>query len=102
MRWLARLGAAAEILVSGLPAESRPARLPKYNPMRTAAGEAARTEAAMTLLDEDCVGFLMLTVHKDPTGESGFIRMHDCLDPDTWPAVGKMCDRIGLAERAQV
>jgi hypothetical protein len=83
--------------------DEMPAFIPRENPLESAEGEEARRNAALRMVDEDCYGFLLLTVHRD-AGPSvrGHIELAANLLPEWWPAVTKTLRRIIAAQRTSV
>lgn len=83
------------------PADARdfPAFLPAENPLESRDGFNARQAAALKLMDEDCYGFLVLTVHRDE-GVRGRIELAVKLQREWWPAVSKTLRRIVAVQRA--
>lgn len=79
--------------------DSMPAFIPEENPLETEEGEEARRNAALRLVDEDCFGFLVLTVHRD-VGVRGHIELAAHLRPDWWPAINRTLRRIIAVQRA--
>jgi hypothetical protein len=103
--FIRRLGFAAEVLRHGIPdlppcpweLTPRPAvvaRIPRTNPMRSDAGAGARAEAAMRMMDGDCYGFLLLSVHKEPVGVAARIRLAQHMDDAWWPAMAATLERV--------
>jgi hypothetical protein len=101
-----RLGFALEVLRFGIPEplppcpwESSPrpsvtARLPRENPLSSEEGSDDRAEAAMRMMDGDCYGFLLLSVHKEPTGSVAQIRLAQHMDEAWWPAMAATLERV--------
>lgn len=83
-----------------------PAFIPAENPLESDDGEEARRNAAMRMVDEDCYGFLLLTVHRDAGGAGAGVRGHIelavHLQREWWPAVTKTLRRIIANERAAI
>jgi len=77
-----------------------PARIPEENPLRDdGPGWAATKEAGLSLLDEDCIGFLLISVHRHDGLRRAEIRLQERLEPSWWPAVAQTLESI--AERAR-
>jgi hypothetical protein len=101
-----RLGFALEVLFYGIPDppppcpwESSPrpsvsARIPRKNPLGSDEGSGARAEAAMRMMDGDCYGFLLLSVHKEPVGTVAEIRLAQHMDEAWWPAMAATLERV--------
>lgn len=74
------------------------ARMPPFladaNPLDSDDGFAARQRAAMKLLDGDCHGFLLLTVHRDGSDVKGRIELEAALQPHWHPAVARTLERV--------
>lgn len=62
---------------------------------------SARTEAAMSLADEDTYGYLLLVLKK-PKGPQGGgeVRVHGYVRPEWWPAFIEMMSRLGRVARS--
>jgi hypothetical protein len=76
--------------------EEWPAFIPKRNPLERQSAAAQRGEDAMTMMDPDCYGYLLLTVHRAPEGAGARadIRMTTQMEDSWWPAVGNTLERI--------
>lgn len=76
-------------------------RMPPFlaatNPLADGEGYGARQAAALKMMDEDCFGFLLLTVHGD--GVHGRVEISARLQPQWWPAVSKTLERVVGAGR---
>jgi hypothetical protein len=100
---LARMVAACARALVGSPpprptgeevVESMPAFMPDRNPLDTDAGFAARQVAGCKLLDEDCYGFLLVSVHRPDSGVRGRIELECEIEPQWWPAMAKTLERV--------
>jgi hypothetical protein len=99
-----RLVLALDMLLHGPPAAVRAserATLPPRSPLKSAKGHAARTEAALRMMDEDCYGFLLFTLHREKVGVCAEIRIAEHLHPTWWPAITETLERVAVAERAE-
>jgi hypothetical protein len=101
-----RLIVALDVLLHGPPSPpdrrgNDRAYLPAESPLATEEGHAARTEAALRMMDEDCYGFLLFTLHRESVGVCAEIRMADYLHPTWWPAVAEALDRVSYVERTE-
>ena len=95
-----RMRLAADVLVRGpvgSPARRERAFLPATSPLTTEQGHQARTEAALRMMDEDCYGFLLVTVHREKVGVCGEVRMLQHIHPTWWPAIVQTLDRLSEA-----
>lgn len=63
----------------------------------TMEGSESRRNAALKMLDDDCRGFLLVTVHHD--GEHGRVELALQLRTDWWPAVAETLERVISAAR---
>jgi hypothetical protein len=62
----------------------------------------SRQEAALRLMDPDCMGYVLLTVHHDADrAESGRIDLIAAMKPGWWPAVAVTLERIVQAVRGR-
>lgn len=93
-----RLKFALGVLLRGvpqLPPRRRPGfEIPDDNPLASGEGETSRQEAALSLMDPDCVGFLLLTVRRDFHGPGGEVRFAHHLQPSWWPSLCLTLERI--------
>lgn len=74
-----------------------PAFVPPENPVDT----GLRQQDALSLVDEDCYGYLLLTVRKEAVGPRARIQLAEQLDPSWWPAIGRACEAIAAEAKAQ-
>lgn len=84
-----------------LVADRWPAFVPAGNPLETAEGYQARQDAAMRMMDPDCYGFLLISVHKEQVGLRAEIEMRNHVDPSWWPAIGETLSRIAQVAREE-
>lgn len=63
------------------------------NPLSTDAGAAERQEAALRMMDADCHGFVLLTVHDQPDGIA-VMRVGSFVQEAWWPAVATTLERV--------
>jgi hypothetical protein len=83
--------------------DDMPAFIPRENPLESEEGEEARRNAAMRMIDEDCYGYLLLTVHRDAgEGVRGHVELAMNVLPQWWPAINKTLRRIIAVQRAGV
>lgn len=84
---LLRLGHAAEALAGG-PDPDVPQRVPERvlseNPLSSERGRGTRQEAALRMMDEDCSGFLLFTIH-EPTPDLLQVRVASHIAQPWWP-----------------
>lgn len=108
MSALDRARVALSVLRHGVPEPTStwaramaPAFVPADNPTKTDEGMEATREAALRMLDDDCYGYLLLTIHKEAVGPGGEIRLADHLDSSWWPAVAVTLERVIAAVRSE-
>ena len=80
-------------------ADAWPAFIPPANPLETDAGYEARQQAALRMMDEDCYGFLLVSVHKEAVGLRAAIELHSHIDPSWAPAIAETLDRVAAVAR---
>jgi hypothetical protein len=61
----------------------------------------SRQEAALRLMDEDCSGYVLLTVHRDEDQPTGRIDLIAAMRPEWWPAAAATLARIVEAVRGR-
>lgn len=71
-----------------------PAFVPDENPLEASANVAERNLAAMTIVDPDCYGYLLLTVHKQSVGPRADLRLQSAFEPSWWPAMRATLCRV--------
>lgn len=71
-----------------------PAFIPDENPLEAALNADERTQAAMTIVDDDCYGYLLITVHKQPVGRRADLHLQSAFEPDWWPAMRATLCRV--------
>jgi hypothetical protein len=92
----------ARVLVGEPPPRPSTPLLPDLSPLTDEPAAGQRQDAALKLMDEDCYGFLMLTMHRheEPKGHfTGRIDFAVALQRDWWPAVVLVLERIIRAMR---
>lgn len=108
MTWLARAFRALAVALVGHPpprvppgvrraqdAEQRmPAFIPDTNPFVHDDAASLRQHDVLSLMDEDCYGYLILCVRKEAVGPRARITLAEQLDPSWWPAVARVCEQI--------
>jgi hypothetical protein len=75
-----------------------PAPIPQRSPLSE---DSARTEVqriALSLLDDDCYGFLLLSVRKEEGATR--VALDEVLAPEWWPAIRETMLRIVEVDRA--
>jgi hypothetical protein len=72
--------------------------LGEQNPLDTAGGSEARRNAALSMVDEDCHGFLLVTVHRQPGGK-GRLECAIQIKRGWWPSVIKTLELIIAAAK---
>lgn len=82
-----RLRLAVDALLHGPPAPAQAPRLPRQDAWAGDDRRGARSEAAMSLLDEDVCGFFLLTFHRDRGAATADIAASHVVAADWWPAV---------------
>lgn len=80
-------------------ADRWPAFVPTANPLETDAGYATRQEAALRMMDPDCYGFLLVSVHREAVGLRAEIELHSHIDPSWGPAMAETLDRVAAVAR---
>lgn len=75
-------------------AQEWPAFIPKKNPLERPDHASQRAEDAMTIMDPDCYGYLLVSVHRAPVGLRADIRMATQMEPSWWPAIGETLERV--------
>lgn len=97
---LGRVRCALDILRGAAPAPGPlPTRL-VTPPLQSADGAAARQEAALRMMDEDCRGFLLFTFHDgEAEGAERELRMASFVGPDWWPPLVYTLEEIAYARR---
>jgi hypothetical protein len=84
----------------GTPPPSSAASSPRVEALDLTNGLdlGARQEAALKLMDEDCAGFLLLTIHHELV-EAGRVDVIAAVRPEWWPALSETLARIVEAVR---
>lgn len=99
---LERVAYALRVLAEGCAVEdcdSQPAYIPAHNPLQDELGATQRNAAALGLMDDDCYGFLLLTVRREFHGPNALLRVEQHVDPSWWPAIAETLDRISIEAR---
>lgn len=71
-----------------------PAFIPDANPLEAAVNVGERNQAAMTIVDPDCYGYLLVTVHKQSVGLRADLRLQTAFEPSWWPAMRATLTRV--------
>jgi hypothetical protein len=98
MSVLERVGYALRALYDG-PPPSRdwadfPAFIPDENPLSTVQGAADRRGAALRMMDPDCYGFLLISVHREAVGVRANVEIRERLHPSGVPALAETLERV--------
>jgi hypothetical protein len=72
--------------------------LPAVNPLASGDGAQGRRDAALKLLEDDCYGFVLLTVHRRDD-RHGRIDLAIATDPSWWSAIRVVLGRIITASQ---
>lgn len=75
-------------------ADRMPAFIPASNPLDDEPASGLRQQDALSLLDADCYGYLLITVHKESVGVRARIHIAEQIEPSWWPAIAVTCDEI--------
>lgn len=97
MDWMTdRIRYALRALVDGPPAPSdrMPAVIPTANPLASEPGSSRRQAAALRMMDDDCYGFLLITVHREVVGRCAYIELAEHLQSSWLPAITETLDRV--------
>lgn len=76
------------------PINQFPAFIPDENPLSRRDGSEARRNAALRMMDDDCYGFLLLTVHREAVGLRANIELAQHLQRSWLPAVSATLERV--------
>lgn len=71
--------------------------LPAHNPLEQE-GAGARQAAALSMMDDDCIGFLLLTVVRNDDGAEVQLAQH--LGRSMWPAIAATLELVAGVERS--
>lgn len=71
-----------------------PAFIPHQNPLESEPGAGARQQAALRMMDPDCYGFLLITIHREVIGPRAAIEIAEHLDGSWLPAVATTLERV--------
>lgn len=70
------------------------AYIPPSSPLADEQGASARREAALSMMDPDCYGFLLIAVHRERVGVGAEIRLSQHVDRSWWPAICETLEAI--------
>lgn len=79
-----------------------PAFIPDVNPLDADGSSSMRAQDAMTMMDPDCFGYLLLTVHKEPEELVARIQLAEQIQDSWWPAIAVTCEEIAAEARRVV
>lgn len=71
-----------------------PAVIPEANPLASEPGSSRRQAAALRMMDEDCYGFLLITVHREVIGPCAHIELAEHLQSSWLRAITETLDRV--------
>lgn len=83
------------------PVDRWPAFIPERNPLAEGNAAGLRQQDVLSLMDDDCYGYLILSVRKEAVGPRGRIELAQQLDPSWWPAIGSACATIAAEAKGQ-
>lgn len=95
----------ARALVGSPPPHASPPRVDALDPS-AGLDLNGRQEAALRLMDADCVGYVLLTLHEDESlpATTGHVDLICAVKPEWWPPVAVTLERIieGVRGRRRV
>ena len=75
-------------------ADDWPACVPEHNPLELPGNADARAAAAMSIVDDDCYGYMLVTFHKEAVTPRVEVRMQAQIDRGFWPALIVLLTRV--------
>jgi hypothetical protein len=73
-----------------------PALIPTVNPLESEPGSSRRQMAALRMMDDDCYGFLLITVHRESVGPLAHVELAEHLESSWLPAIIETLDRLAM------